>query len=184
VPGALDLRHRQEGRHPARRVRRQPARPRRRGVRRSEAPAVVARDTVVALRSELHDAQGGHISGPSEVTYLHGGYGGLLEALEHALEGKGAGESLRLQLEPEQAFGDYDAGLVRVEPVERYGEGLAVGMEVEEGERLYTVTDIGGGKVVLDGNHPLAGMALRFSLQILSIRAATAEEIARGVSLP
>jgi FKBP-type peptidyl-prolyl cis-trans isomerase SlyD len=145
---------------------------------------LVARDTVVTLRSELHDAQGERLSGPSEVTYLHGGYGGLLEALEGALEGKGAGEAVRLQLEPEQAFGDYDAGLVRVEPAERYGDGIAAGMEVEEDGRLYTVTDVAAGKVVLDGNHPLAGMALRFSMEILSVRAATPAEIAQGVSLP
>jgi len=73
---------------------------------------------------------------------------------------------------------------VRVEPVGRYGDGLAVGMEVEEDSNLYTVTDIAGGKAVLDGNHPLAGMALRFSLKIVSVREAQAEEIARGVSLP
>ncbi len=145
---------------------------------------VVARDTVVTLRSELHDAQGAQLSAPSELSYLHGGYGGLLPALERALEGKGPGESVLLQLEPEQAFGDYDADLVRVEPAERYGEGIAVGMEVEEEDRLYIVTDVAEGKVVLDGNHPLAGMALRFSLQILAVRAASPEEIARGVSLP
>jgi FKBP-type peptidyl-prolyl cis-trans isomerase SlyD len=145
---------------------------------------LVARNTVVSLRTELHDAQGERLSGPAELTYLHGGYGGLLDALERALEGRGAGESVRLQLEPEQAFGEYDAGLVRVEPVGRYGEGIAVGMEVEEDDRLYTVTDVAAGKVVLDGNHPLAGMALRFSLEILSVREARPEEIAQGVSLP
>ena len=57
-------------------------------------------------------------------------------------------------------------------------------MEVEEDSRFYTVTDIAGGKVVLDANHPLAGMALRFSLEIVTVRGATAEEIRRGVSLP
>jgi FKBP-type peptidyl-prolyl cis-trans isomerase SlyD len=144
----------------------------------------VARNTVVTLRTELYDAQGVHLSGPSELTYLHGGYGGLLEALERALEGKGAGETVQLQLEPEQAFGEYDADLVRVEPVERYGEGIAVGMEVEEGSRTYTVTDVAAGKVVLDGNHPLAGMALRFSMDVIAVRQARPEEIAQGVSLP
>ena len=138
----------------------------------------------MALRTELHDAQGMQLSGPSEMSYLHGGYGGLLEALERALEGKGAGESVLVQLEPEQAFGDYDADLLRVEPAERYGEGISAGMEVEEDDRLYAVTGVADGKVVLDGNHPLAGMALRFSLAILSIRRATEEEIAQGVSLP
>ena len=145
---------------------------------------VVARDTVVTLRSELHDAQGVQLSAPSELSYLHGGYGGLLAALEQALEGKGPGESVLLQLEPEQAFGEYDAALLRVEPAARYGEGIAVGMEVEEDERLYTVTDVAAGSVVLDANHPLAGMALRFSCVILAVRAATEEELRRGVSLP
>ena len=136
------------------------------------------------MRIELHDAQGVQLQPAADLTYLHGGYGELFEALERALEGKGPGESIRLQLEPEQAFGDYDAELVRVESAERYGEGISVGMEVEEDERLYTVTDVAAGKVVLDGNHPLAGIALRFSCQVLSIRAAAAEEIKRGASSP
>ena len=121
---------------------------------------------------------------PSDLTYLHGGYGELFAALERALEGKAPGESVRIQLEPEDAFGEYDADLLRVEPAERYGEGLAVGMEVEEGSRFYTVTDVAAGKAVLDGNHPLAGMALRFSIEIVTVRRAKAEEINRGVSLP
>ena len=136
------------------------------------------------MRIGLADAQGAEISAPTEITYLHGGYGEMLPALEQALEGRGAGESVHVQLEPEQAFGDYDAELVRVEPLGRYGEGVSVGMQIEEDSRLYTVTEIGGGSVVLDANHPLAGMALRFSLVILTVRNATEEEVRRGVSLP
>jgi FKBP-type peptidyl-prolyl cis-trans isomerase SlyD len=136
----------------------------------------------------MHDAQGTLLDAPQDaVTYLHGGYGNLLDALERALEGKVAGEEVRLQLEPEQAFGEYDANLVRVEPAERYGEGLKAGMKVEEGENgestVYTVTDVAGGKAVLDGNHPLAGVALRFSLKVLAVRSASAEEMRQGVSL-
>jgi FKBP-type peptidyl-prolyl cis-trans isomerase SlyD len=132
----------------------------------------------------LHDAHGTQLQAPSELTYLHGGYGELLAALERALEGRSAGEAIRLQLEPDQAFGEYDAQLVRVEPAARYGEGITIGMEVEEDSRFYTVTDVGAGKVVLDGNHPLAGMALRFSVEIVTVRAASPEEMRRGVSLP
>jgi len=133
---------------------------------------------------ELHDAQGVQLSDPSQLSYLHGGYGEMLEALERALDGKGPGESVLVQLEPDQAFGDYDAGLLRVEPLERYGEGLSIGMQVEEDDKLYRVTDVGAGKAVLDANHPLAGMALRFSLVILTVRQASEEEVRRGVSLP
>ncbi|MGQ0652670.1 MAG: FKBP-type peptidyl-prolyl cis-trans isomerase, partial [Betaproteobacteria bacterium] len=102
---------------------------------------------------------------------------------------KGPGESLVLQLEPEDAFGEYDAELLRVEPLERYGEGLQAGMEVEDSfdgdePRMWRVTDIAGGTAVLDANHPLAGMALRFSVVILTVRFATAEELKAGVSLP
>jgi FKBP-type peptidyl-prolyl cis-trans isomerase SlyD len=139
---------------------------------------------VVVLRIELHDAQDVKLQAPSDLTYLHGGYGELLPALERALEGKGPGDSVKVQLEPEDAFGEYDADLLRVEPAERYGKGIAAGMEVEEDSRFYTVTDVADGKVVLDGNHPLAGMALRFSCEILTVRSAKAEEITRGVSLP
>ena len=139
---------------------------------------------MVRLRMEMHDAQNEPLSGPAELSYLHGGYGHLPGALERVLEGKGAGESVKVQLEPEQAFGEYDASLLRVEPQESYGEGITVGMEVEAGSRFYRVTDVGGGSVVLDGNHPLAGIALRFSCVILAVRAATEEELRRGVSLP
>jgi FKBP-type peptidyl-prolyl cis-trans isomerase SlyD len=145
----------------------------------------VGRDTVVALKIQMYDAHGALLHAPEEPhTYLHGGYGELLDSLERVLEGKNPGEQLQVQLEPEQAFGEYDAELLRVEPAERYGEGIAVGMEIEEDERLYTVTDVAAGKVVLDANHPLAGMALRFSCEVISVRAAKPEEIERGLSLP
>ncbi|HYN13010.1 MAG TPA: peptidylprolyl isomerase [Burkholderiales bacterium] len=146
--------------------------------------SAVARNTVVSVRIEMRDAQGVQLSAPSDMTYLHGGYSGLVDALELALEGKGPGDSVLLQLEPEQAFGEYDASLLRVEQAARYGEGIAVGMEVEEDSHLYTVTDVADGKAVLDANHPLAGLALRFSCVILAVRAASEEEIRRGVSLP
>jgi FKBP-type peptidyl-prolyl cis-trans isomerase SlyD len=133
---------------------------------------------------ELHDAQGVKLQADPELTYLHGGYGELLPALERALEGRAPGESIRIQLEPEDAFGDYDADLIRIEPAERYGKGLQAGMEVEEDSRFYTVTDIADGKAVLDGNHPLAGMALRFFCEVVNVRSAKPEEISRGVSSP
>jgi FKBP-type peptidyl-prolyl cis-trans isomerase SlyD len=145
----------------------------------------VGRDTVVSLKIRMYDAQGALLHAPEEPhTYLHGGYGGLLEALERLLEAKNPGERVQAQLEPDQAFGEYDAELLRIESAERYGEGVTVGMEIEEDERLYTVTDVAAGKVVLDGNHPLAGIALRFDLEVLNVRPARAEEIERGLSLP
>ncbi len=148
----------------------------------------IAKDTVVSVEMQMYDAQDVLLQ-PSEepVTYLHGGYGEMLEALEAALEGKQPGDEVHAQLEPEQAFGDYDAELLRVEPASRYGEGLTVGMQVEEDfgdeSRIYTVTDVAAGKAVLDANHPLAGIALRFQLKVITVRAANPEEIRQGVSL-
>jgi len=146
----------------------------------------VAPGAVVSVALELYDGQGALLAGAgAPVVYLHGGYGGVLESIEHALEGSRPGETVRLHLEPEQAFGDYDAALLRVEARSRYGEGLEIGMEVEdafEGEapRMYTVTDLAEDKVVLDGNHPLAGMALNVSCRVLSVRPATEDELRRG----
>ena len=145
----------------------------------------VARDTVVSLKVAMYDAHGSLIQASGEaITYLHGGYGGMFEALENELEGKLQGDSVQAQLEPEQAFGEYDAELLRVEPAERYGQGVQIGMQVEEDQRIYTVTDVAGGKAVLDANHPLAGMALRFHMEITDVRPASREEIARGALLP
>ena len=144
----------------------------------------VGPNTVVSLKIELHDAQNEPLAAPDELSYLHGGYGQLFQRLEQAIEGKQPGDHVQVQLEPEDAFGEYDAELLRVEKAERYGEGVAVGMEIEEDETVYRVTDVAGGSVVLDANHPLAGMALRFSVVILSVRAASQEELSRAVSLP
>ncbi len=146
----------------------------------------IAKDTVVSLAIELFDGQGALIQSTEEpVIYLHGGYGGLLAALERALEGHSAGEAVKVHLEPEHAFGEYDAERLRVEPRSRYGDGLELGMEVEDtlegsAPRIYTVTDLADDKVVLDGNHPLAGMALNFTCKILAVRAASAAEVERG----
>lgn len=147
--------------------------------------SAIARDTVVSVRVELSDAQNRPLHPGETLTYLHGGYGGLLAALERVLEGHTAGEIVRVHLEPEHAFGEYDAQLLRVEPQARYGEGLRVGMEVEDAfeggsPRRYTVTDLAAGKVVLDGNHPLAGIALHVTCTVLAVRAASAEERERG----
>jgi len=148
----------------------------------------VAPDTVVSLEVVMHDAQGELIHSSDEpLEYLHGGYGGVFEGIERAVEGKRIGDTVRVHLEPEDAFGEYDANLVRLEQRDRYGEGLATGMEVEDAfggdePRTYIVTDLAGDKAVLDGNHPLAGIALRFTCKVLAVRKATAEEIERGAA--
>jgi FKBP-type peptidyl-prolyl cis-trans isomerase SlyD len=104
--------------------------------------------------------------------------------VEAALLGQPVGYATTLYLEPEDTFGDYDASLLRIAPREGFPAALEPGMtfesvpgEAPDGE-LYTVTDLTEDTVVLDGNHPLAGMAIRFELEIEDLRAATDEEIA------
>jgi len=148
----------------------------------------IAKNTVVTVQYKLSDAQNNLIEdGSQPMVYLHGGYENTLPKIEEELDGKETGYATTLQIEPEDAFGDYDASLVKVEPRNRLPEPLEVGMQFEgmpdgddgdEEAMIFTVTDIADDKVVLDGNHPLAGMALRFELKVTEVRAATEEEIA------
>lgn len=147
----------------------------------------ISRNTVVALNYELSDADGNLIEKTNvPIEYLHGGYRAIFPMVEEALDGKSAGDSCRVKLLPGDAFGEYEAELVRVEPKHKFPETIAVGMRFEgegdaSGEKLvYTVTDIADDKVVVDGNHPLAGQSLNFSCTVAGVRAATGEEIAHG----
>ncbi len=149
----------------------------------------ITKDTVVTLHYKLSDAQGNLIEESSEpMVYLHGGYDNTLLKIEQALDGKAAGAQVNVQVEPADGFGEYDAELVKVEPRNLFPEDVQVGMQFEgapDGDEhshahIFTVTDIEDGKVVLDGNHPLAGMALRFELNVVEVRKAADEEIAHG----
>lgn len=149
----------------------------------------ITKDTVVTLQYKLSDTQGNLIEESSEpMVYLHGGYNNTLPKLEDALDGKAPGAEVLVQVEPTDAFGEYDADLVKIEPRNLFPEDVEVGMQFEGapdgGEQadtlIFTVTDIADGKVVLDGNHPLAGIALRFELNVVEVRKASAEEIAHG----
>lgn len=147
----------------------------------------IAKNTVVALAYTLSDAQGNLIEESDEpLVYLHGGYDGTFPKIEEALDGQEDGFKTQIQLEPDEAFGDYDPELVKVEARDRFPEPLEVGMQFEgtpdETDEnvdalIYTVTDLAEDKVVLDGNHPLAGMALRFALTVTEVREATPDEI-------
>jgi len=147
----------------------------------------IAKNTVVSLEVLLADIWGNTIERSEEpVQYLHGGYGNIFPAAEAALEGKSVEDRVEVRLEPEEAFGDYDEDLLKVEERSRFPETLEVGMRFEgeaggedEG-RFFTVTDIAEDKVVLDANHPLAGMALKISCTVIGVRPATAAEIENG----
>lgn len=150
----------------------------------------IAKNTVVTVHYTLSDAQGNLIEESGEpMVYLHGGYENTLPKIEEALDGKDPNYETTIQVEPEDAFGDYDAELIKIESRDQLPTPLEVGMQFEgtpddgdsESESMiFTVTDIADDKVVLDGNHPLAGIALRFALKVADVRAATPEEIEHG----
>ncbi|MDD2740794.1 MAG: peptidylprolyl isomerase [Rhodocyclaceae bacterium] len=150
----------------------------------------VTKNCVITLDYHVTDPDGEVVDeGREPLVYLHGGYDDIFPLIEEALQGKAVGESVKVKLQPDEAFGDYDAELVQVEPRKDFPKEIEVGMQFEggpeEGEGddefiIYRVTDIADDKVVLDGNHPLAGMALVFTCTVTAIRPASAEELEHG----
>lgn len=144
----------------------------------------IDKDTAVNLRYKVADDKGKLIEESKEpMVYLHGGYGNTLPKIEEALEGQEKGFETTLALAAEDAFGLRDEGLVQTIPRSQFPPGVKVGGQLEgrgaDGQtHVFNVIKIKGDLVILDGNHPLAGKALRFTLKVLDVRAASAEEIA------
>jgi len=143
----------------------------------------IADDALVSLEVSMYDAQGQLLDKTDEpLQYLHG-HEDIFPRIEEALAGKEVGSHLMLQLEPEDAFGEYDPELVMLTAVDDLGAEVTVGLRVEaagpdgEDRCVFTITDIADGMAVLDGNHPLAGIALRFDIRVLDVRQATAQEL-------
>jgi FKBP-type peptidyl-prolyl cis-trans isomerase SlyD len=158
------------------------------------ANAPITSSSVVALTWVLKDMQGEVLDTLEEPVEFFVGGDDLLQSIADALLQHVAGNTLQLHLEPEQAFGDYDENLVFVEPRSRFPQELEEGM-VFDGHALpaecssdmpphvlYVVTDIYPEHVVLDGNHPLAGIGLYLHLTIHSVRDATSGEMEQGTA--
>jgi FKBP-type peptidyl-prolyl cis-trans isomerase SlyD len=151
----------------------------------------IQRPCVVTLTWRLEDTEGDLLDELDEPTeFLVGGHD-LLTAVEEALLGHEPGHRAHLHLEPEQAFGEYDPKLVCFESRELFDAAVEPGMIFEglpEGARtpdmprdlFYSVTEVFPTHVVLDGNHPLAGMALRLQLQVQDVRTAENHEVEAG----
>ena len=151
----------------------------------------IAAPCVVSLTWRLADGQGAEIDELTEPVEFFFGGDDLLAKVEEALAGHEVGDEMTLHLEPEHAFGEYDPELVFFEERSVFPEGVEVGMQFDgmpEGattpgmpaDAIYTVTEVYPTHVVLDGNHPLAGIALRLELAVRDVREATEEEIEAG----
>ena len=155
-------------------------------------PMEITEQCVVALTWVLQDSQGQELDVLDEpVEFLLGGQD-LLAAIEQALQGHSSGARLSLHLEPEEAFGDFDEQLLFLAPRQQLPAEIEEGMCFERSalpadlaptaapQTLLFVSEIYPEHVVLDGNHPLAGMALKLQLQVHQVRPATAEELSQG----
>jgi FKBP-type peptidyl-prolyl cis-trans isomerase SlyD len=146
----------------------------------------ISRNHVVTLKYQVTDRDGEVVdAGQDHLVYLHGGYGGLFDALEVALQGKSEGEAFSVALTADEAFGEYDDELVSVEPRDAFPPNIQVGtsveLDAEDGETLlFKITHIDGDNVTINGNHPLCGLDLVFSGTVVAVRPATTKEIARG----
>lgn len=146
----------------------------------------IEKDTAVTLRYKVADTLGKQLEESKEpMVYLHGGYGNTFPRIEEALQGREPGYQTTIELQPQDAFGLRDENLVQTIPKTQFPPGVKVGGQLEgRGEdghaHVFTVVKIKGDQVMLDGNHPMAGKALRFSLTVTDVRPASEEEIAHG----
>lgn len=152
---------------------------------------LIASPCVVSLTWRLEDTQGQLIDELTAPVEFFVGGDDLLAKVEEALVGQEVGFATQLHLEPEHAFGEYDSELVFFEERAIFPESIEPGMQFDgpppgavtenlDKDAIYTVTEVYPSHVVLDGNHPLAGIALRLDLKVLDVREATETEIEHG----
>lgn len=145
----------------------------------------VQKDKLVTLAVKMADMTGKILeeTGPEGITYLHG-HGDIFPKIEAALEGRFPGEGFTIALEPEDAFGEYDADAIRMVPLERLGdpESVVPGLQFDEvpGEgpdgRIWRITDVAEGVAILEANHPLAGCGLQFEVKVMSVEDPSGDE--------
>jgi len=148
----------------------------------------VAHEKVVSFTYSILD-DAGEILEQSDlpISYVHGGRHDMFEKVEEALEGRLVGDSVLVSLTPEEGFGPHDPHLTYTDDLENVPpEFRRVGAEVEmmndQGEaRKFIVSSIKDGKLTVDGNHPMAGKTVTFSIRVVDIRDATPDEVANGV---
>jgi len=143
---------------------------------------------VVILNYTLTDSNGNVIdqSNDSSFAYLHGA-NNIIPGLENALTGKSAGDALDVSVEPAEGYGERDPAKTQAVPRDMFPDDaeIEVGMQFHaqgpNNETLVvTVVEVEDGTVTVDGNHPLAGIQLNFTVEVMEVRDASQEELDHG----
>jgi FKBP-type peptidyl-prolyl cis-trans isomerase SlyD len=147
----------------------------------------IAKHKVVSIHYTLTDNTGTTLDsseGRSPLMYIQG-IGNLIPGMEEGLEGKQRGDKLQIKVSPEKGYGLRDERLIQSVPRSAFGnqkvqKGMQFRAETGSGPQVVTVTEVGLETVTVDGNHPLAGVELNFSVEVMDVRNATAEELSHG----
>jgi len=147
----------------------------------------ITKNSVVSFHYTLNDPDGKLLdtsAGREAFAYLHGA-GNIVPGLEEELEGKAAGDKVQVAIPPAKGYGEFNAQLVHQVPKDRFGDQtVEEGMQFQAGEQgelgVFTVMEVKDEMVMLNGNHPLAGVTLHFSVEITDVRETTEEEVAHG----
>ncbi len=149
--------------------------------------STIQNDSVVNFNYTLTNAAGDVLdkSQGEPLVYLHGAHN-IVPGLENAMFGKHVGDKFQVTVEPEEAYGEYQAEMVQEIPRNMFQgvDDIQVGMQfqaqADEGVQVVTVKEVTAEHVIVDANHPLAGQALTFDVEVVAIRAATSEELEHG----
>ncbi len=148
----------------------------------------ISKGKVVSIHYALNDAAGEVLEssrGEAPLEYLHG-HGNIIAGLEKALDGKAAGEKLKVVIPPEDGYGERDEAMVKRLPISSFQNqdevqvGAQFQAETSQGPRLATVTEMDDENVTVDLNHPLADQTLNFDIEVVNVREATEEELSHG----
>ena len=144
----------------------------------------ITKNSVVTFHYALSDNEGKLLDsshGQDAFTYIQG-MSMIVPGLEQQMEGKQAGAAFKAVIAPEHGYGTFDIQLVQRVPLAKFGEQkVEEGMQFQGGEHgVFTVKEVTEENVLLDGNHPLAGVTLNFDIEILTVREATPDELSHG----
>jgi FKBP-type peptidyl-prolyl cis-trans isomerase SlyD len=144
----------------------------------------ITKNAVVSFHYTLNDAEGNVLDtsdGREAFAYIHG-MGMIVPGLEEQLEGKASGTKVKAEVPPAQGYGDVDPQLLQKVPLDRFGgQNVEAGMQFQTPDNhVWNVMEVTESDVLINGNHPLAGVTLHFNVEITDVRMATEEELSHG----